>query len=71
MRQRIAMLGVLTGLLAGLGCQHVAGKCDCGAHPSDAVMTPPSPPYTVVPAPGTAVKPLPLPTEVPKKGNGN
>ena len=60
MRQRIAMLGVLAGLVAGLGCHHVGGKCDCGAHPSDAVMTPPTPPYAVSPAPGTQAKPLPL-----------
>ena len=69
MRQRIAMLGVLAGLLAGLGCHHIGGKCDCGASPSDAIMTPPTPPYPAVPATGAAVKPLPIPTEVPKKGN--
>jgi hypothetical protein len=62
MRRLIAMMGVL-GLVAtaGLGCQHVAGKCDCGAHPSDAIMTPPNPPYPAVPVAGTPVKPLPVP----------
>lgn len=65
MRHQIAMLGVLAGLLAGLGCQHIGGKCDCGAHPSDAIMTPPNPPYAVGPATGVPVKSLPTPTPIP------
>jgi hypothetical protein len=63
MRRRIAMLSVLGLLVAGLGCRHVAGKCDCQAHPSDAVMTGPTNPYPAVIAPGSApaVKPaIPL-----------
>jgi hypothetical protein len=54
------MLSVLGLLVAGLGCRHVAGKCDCGAHPSDAVMTGPTNPYPAVLAPGMApaVKPV-------------
>jgi len=67
MRRTIAMMGVLGLLAAGLGCQHVGGKCDCGAHPSDAIMTPPTPPYPVAPVAGTPVKPLPAP--MPKPGS--
>lgn len=49
MRRTIAMLSVLGGLGAGLGCQHIGGKCDCQAHPSDSVILPPSAPYAAIP----------------------
>jgi hypothetical protein len=39
---------------AALGCQHIGGKNDCGAHPSDAVIAAPSNPYHYAPA-GTAL----------------
>ena len=64
MSRRIAMMSVLGLLAAGLGCKHVAGKCDCGAHPADAVLTGPTNPYPYAPAPGT-VAPIP-----PAKPNG-
>ena len=54
MRRKIAMIAVLGGLTAGLGCQHIGGKSDCGYHPSDypmpAITVPPYPtfPPTVV-----------------------
>lgn len=69
MRRLIAMMGVLGLVATGLGCQHVAGKCDCGAHPSDAIMTPPNPPYPTAPVAGTPVKPILVPTPMPKPGN--
>jgi hypothetical protein len=54
MRRRIALLSVLGLLTVALGCRHVGGKCDCGAHPADAVIAGPVNPYPAVPAPGTA-----------------
>ena len=51
MRRMIAMMTVLGGLAAGLGCKHIGGKCDCGFHPSDYPIAAPTPPYpAVVPA---------------------
>jgi len=57
MSRRIAMMSVLGLLAAGLGCKHVAGKCDCGAHPADAVMSGPSTPYPTGPVPGVTAPP--------------
>jgi hypothetical protein len=60
MRRRILMTAVVGVLAAGIGCRHVGGKCDCGAHPADAVVMPPTPPYPTAPAPGTTpVNPIP------------
>jgi hypothetical protein len=61
MRRRIAMMSVLGVLAAGLGCQHIGGKCDCLAHPADAVIAGPTNPYPAAPAPGV-VAPAPIPT---------
>jgi hypothetical protein len=60
-------LGVLALLGAALGCQHVAGKCDCGYNPSDYPLHPPTNPYAsalpgapVVPTqPGAPSQPIP------------
>lgn len=60
MRRRIAILSVLGLLGAGLGCQHIGGKCDCQAHPSDAVLPGPSNPYPTAPVVGTTVPPPPI-----------
>ena len=51
MRRMIAMIAVLGGLSAGLGCQHIGGKSDCGFNPADYVIHAPSPPYPASPAP--------------------
>ncbi|MDB5311257.1 MAG: hypothetical protein JWO38_5459 [Gemmataceae bacterium] len=60
MRRRIAMMSVLGLLAAGLGCKHIGGKCDCTAHPADAVITGPTNPYPYAPAPGMST-PTPIP----------
>ena len=55
MRRLIATIAVLGGLAAGLGCQHIGGKSDCGYHPSDYPIAAPTPPYPAAPAPGVTV----------------
>jgi hypothetical protein len=55
MRRMIAMMAVLGGLTAGLGCQHIGGKSDCGYHPSDYPIAAPTPPYPAIPAPAVVV----------------
>jgi hypothetical protein len=55
MRRMIAMIAVLGGLSAGLGCQHIGGKSDCGFNPADYPVGPPTPPYPSAPAPGAMV----------------
>ena len=57
MRRMIAMIAVLGGLAAGLGCQHIAGKSDCGYHPSDYPIGAPTPPYPSAPARGVSLIP--------------
>ena len=64
MRRRIAILSVLGLLGAGLGCQHIGGKCDCQAHPSDAVLPGPTNPYPTAPTSGVPVVPKGLGMEV-------
>jgi hypothetical protein len=51
----IAMIAVLGGLAAGLGCQHIGGKHDCGFHPSDYPIAGPTPPYPSTPAPAATL----------------
>lgn len=70
MRQTAILLAVL-GLMSGVGCRHIAGKCDCTASPNDVMPPSPSTPYPAqhlltvppagssAPAPGT---PIPMPT---------
>jgi hypothetical protein len=52
MRRKIALVALLGGLAAGLGCHHIAGKTDCGYNPSDYPIGGPTPPYpaTLVPS---------------------
>jgi hypothetical protein len=68
MRRIIATFSVLGLLGAGLGCQHIGGKCDCQAHPSDAVIPGPTPPYPAVPV--GAVTPAIPPSTPPGPGMG-
>jgi len=57
MRRKIAMIAVLGGLAAGLGCNHIGGKQDCGFNPSDYPIAAPTPPYPAAPAPSVVVPP--------------
>ena len=62
MHRRMMMTAVVGVLAAGFGCRHVGGKCDCGAHPADAVVQSPTPPYPTAPAPSvTPGAPTPIP----------
>jgi hypothetical protein len=51
MRRALLLTAVVGGFLAGVGCKHVAGRCDCTADPADAVLPVPSNPYPAVGAP--------------------
>ena len=47
--RRILTLAVLfTAVVAGLGCQHIAGRCDCSHHADDAQNHAANNPYPVV-----------------------
>ena len=50
MRRYIAFMVALAALATSLGCQHIGGKCDCGANPNDAVPNPIVTPYPAAPA---------------------
>jgi hypothetical protein len=70
MNRKIAMLALLGGLAAGLGCNHIAGKSDCGYNPSDYPIGPPTPPY-----PSTPALPVPpskdkAPDQIPRTTSG-
>jgi hypothetical protein len=52
MRRKLAMIAVLGGLAAGLGCQHIGGKSDCGYNPADYAIGPPTQPYPTYPVIG-------------------
>ena len=52
MRRKIAMIAVLGGLAAGLGCQHIGGKSDCSYNPADYAIGPPTQPYPTYPVLG-------------------
>ena len=56
MRRFFALIPVAAALVAALGCQHIGGKCDCGASPNDAVPNPIVTPYPAAPV----VKPVPV-----------
>jgi hypothetical protein len=47
MRRFAALTAFALTLVVGLGCKHVAGKCDCTAHAEDAVAYVPANPYAV------------------------
>lgn len=72
MRRALVLSTVFGAFLAGLGCSHTAGKCDCTNDPADAVIPVPSQPYPaigqpapVVPAPAPAPAPVPVPAQMP------
>jgi hypothetical protein len=67
MRRKIAMVALLGGLAAGLGCHHIAGKFDCGYNPSDYPIGPPTPPYPSVLAPKVPVTDIPKSNTLPEK----
>lgn len=73
MIRRISMLSVVGLLVAGFGCRHIGGKCDCGAHPADAVIAGPTTPYPTAPVLGGGPAPIPpsgngaLPDKLPPK----
>ena len=64
MRRYIALTFVFAVLVTSLGCQHIAGKSDCGWNPSDYPIHPPTTPYATVPA-------APVAKPVPPMGGGN
>jgi hypothetical protein len=72
MRRYILLMGVLALLGAELGCQHVAGKCDCGYNPNDYPIPGPTAPFpTAHPAaPPAAIPPAPGTPAPPPKGDG-
>ncbi len=66
MRRTIATFTMLGLFGAALGCQHIGGKCDCGAHPSDAQPVPIGNPYPYAPVGGVVT----VPQIPPATGNG-
>ena len=55
MRRTFAMIAVLGGLTAGVGCclcEHVGGKFDCGYNPADYPIGAPTAAHTTYPVPG-------------------
>jgi hypothetical protein len=61
MCRRIALTSVLGLLAAGMGCNHIGGKSDCGANPADAVIAGPTPPYTTWAATAPTGAPIGMP----------
>jgi hypothetical protein len=70
MRRKIALLAVLGGLTAGLGCQHIGGKSDCGYHPSDYAIGSPTPPYPTYPVSTIVKEKSGMPDKTPMKDIG-
>ena len=70
MRRYLALMSVVTALAAGLGCQHIGGKCDCGYNPSDYPIMAPTNPYPSAPAASSA-KPSTPSTPMPRPKTGN
>ncbi|MFO0935733.1 MAG: hypothetical protein U0798_04345 [Gemmataceae bacterium] len=48
MRKIFTLAILFSAALAGLGCQHTAGRCDCTHHAEDAHLQTPTNPYPVV-----------------------
>lgn len=66
MSRFFATLVLLGGLGAGIGCQHIGGKADCGYNPADYPIQGPTQPYPTF-APNSLAKPgEPMPAP---KGN--
>jgi hypothetical protein len=65
--RRVLVFSALVGLtLAGLGCKHVTGRCDCTYNPSDDVLPAAGNPYHPINNAGVvALPPAPTPTLMP------
>ena len=48
MRRALVLTAVFGAFLAGLGCRHVGGRCDCTNNDADAVIPAPHNPYPVL-----------------------
>jgi hypothetical protein len=70
MRRKIAMIAVLGGLAAGLGCEHIGGKADCGYNPADYPIGSPTQPYPTYPVVGNPA-PVKDKVDVPKVKPGS
>jgi hypothetical protein len=65
--RRIVLAASLLSLVVGLGCKHVAGKCDCYHDPSNAELAPTgNQPYSTLGAPMTG-NPVPEKLGQPEK----
>ena len=72
MRFKIAMVALLSGITAGLGCcHHIAGKNDCGYNPSDYPIGPPTPPYPSTLAPSVPASKDKVPDQIPRTTSGS
>ncbi len=65
MRRALVLTAVFGAFLAGLGCNHIAGKCDCTNNPDDAILPVPSQPYPAIGQPAPATIPAPVPATMP------
>lgn len=61
MRRALLLSAVVGTFLAGLGCRHVGGQCDCTNDPSATSAAPAYNPYPVVGAPSGAPAVMPVP----------
>ena len=61
MRRALLLSAVVGTFLAGLGCRHVGGQCDCTNDPSATSAAPAYNPYPVVGAPSGAPTAMPVP----------
>lgn len=59
MRRALILTAVVGTFLAGLGCRHVGGRCDCTHDSSATATTPAVNPYPVVGQPSGVPAPLP------------
>ena len=72
MRRALVLSAAAGVFLAGLGCKHVAGRCDCTASPADEALPvagnpyhPVGQPVVGVPATVAPVTPAPTPERLP------
>jgi hypothetical protein len=71
MHRKIAMVALLGGMAAGLGCHHIAGKSDCGYNPADYPIGPPTPPYPSTLAPSVPASKDKVPDQIPRTIKGD
>ncbi len=68
MRFKIALIALLGGVTAGLGCcQHIGGKSDCGFNPADYPIGVPTTPYPTTPAARVPAPVEKIPEKIPDK----